>query len=223
MITVHKMGNYTQCSWLWNFVCEIWKRVYICVHTSFSFHSLQTYTHSIRHVTHSHTRTQMHSLASACTLSVILSSIYPFLLPRVPYSSHTHSPSQTNTTHIHTHALERHQTHKYVAYENRRRSLPFLSVFSLSLSHEHTKIIVRTYAHTITHTQALKDIMTMRRMEIAADLMYKSQIIKGFCELHMNIFIYICKYIYIHKYIYIYLYISIYIYIYTYNYLHIDT
>ena len=29
-----------------------------------------------------------------------------------------------------------------------------------------------------------RDIITMRRMEIAADLMYKSQVIKGFCHLY---------------------------------------
>ena len=32
--------------------------------------------------------------------------------------------------------------------------------------------------------QGLRDIITMRRMEIAADLMYKSQVIKGFCHLY---------------------------------------
>ncbi|EKX43264.1 hypothetical protein GUITHDRAFT_95428, partial [Guillardia theta CCMP2712] len=32
--------------------------------------------------------------------------------------------------------------------------------------------------------QALRDITTMRRLEISADLMYKSQIIKGFCHLY---------------------------------------
>jgi len=32
--------------------------------------------------------------------------------------------------------------------------------------------------------KALRDIITMRRMEIAADLMYKSQVIKGFCHLY---------------------------------------
>jgi pyruvate dehydrogenase E1 component alpha subunit len=32
--------------------------------------------------------------------------------------------------------------------------------------------------------QALRDMMLMRRMEIAADLMYKSQLIKGFCHLY---------------------------------------
>ena len=32
--------------------------------------------------------------------------------------------------------------------------------------------------------QGLRDMMLMRRMEIAADLMYKSQLIKGFCHLY---------------------------------------
>jgi TPP-dependent pyruvate/acetoin dehydrogenase alpha subunit len=36
----------------------------------------------------------------------------------------------------------------------------------------------------LTLTRYARDIITMRRMEIAADLMYKSQVIKGFCHLY---------------------------------------